>query len=128
MIGRPERRRADGVRAIRARVGRLAGGALAVFAVWPAYAHNAGVSTSRIVVRGRTVELEINALGARLRKGGRTFASSRQHRGRSTPVALAVMAPAILSYVGDHVAVLAGDVRCSRGPASAQSAADTHVL
>ena len=85
----------------------------------PAQAHNAGISTSRIVIRGRTVDAEINALGARLRKGGR-----RPHRrdsvGRVNAVALAVMAPALLGYVGDHVAVLAGDRRCEPRPGIAK--------
>jgi len=53
--------------------------------------HNAGVSTSRIVVHGRTVEVEINALGRDYEKS----AGVRNHRsgiGRGQRVALAVMA------------------------------------
>ncbi len=46
----------------------LASVAVAAIATWEAQAHNAGVSTSRIVVHGRTVEVEINALdGGELR-------------------------------------------------------------
>src|SRR6266481_8068337 len=41
----------------------LASVAVAAIATWEAQAHNVGVSTSRIVVHGRTVEVEINALG-----------------------------------------------------------------
>ena len=42
----------------------LASVAVAAIATWEAQAHNAGVSTSRIVVHGRTVEVEINYPGA----------------------------------------------------------------
>jgi hypothetical protein len=42
-------------------------------------------------------------------------------------VALAVMAPTLLAYLGDHVAVLAGGRRCTPGRGTAR-AADTHVL
>ena len=42
-------------------------------------------------------------------------------------VALAVMAPSVLSYVGDHVGVLADSRPCPRGAATARPA-DTHVL
>ena len=59
-------------------------------------------------------------------KKRRAFASSKG-TGEVNPVALAVMAPSILSYVGDHIAVLAGGQRCSPGQATAKSA-DTHVL
>jgi hypothetical protein len=34
-----------------------AGGAVAILAACPAHAHNAGVSTSRLAIHGRTVEL-----------------------------------------------------------------------
>jgi hydrogenase/urease accessory protein HupE len=37
------------------------------------------------------------------------------------------MAPSVLTYLGDHVAVLAGRHRCTLGPGTAR-AADTHVL
>ena len=103
-----------------------AGIALAFVGMNAAQAHNAGVSTSRIAIHGRTVDLEINALardyeiavGARIADKG---------SGEVNPVALAVMAPPILRYVGDHVTVLAGDRRCTPGPGAAK-AADTHVL
>jgi HupE / UreJ protein len=104
----------------------LAGMALLALAAGRAQAHNAGVSTSRIVIRGRTVDLEINALGRDYEQatGVRiTEAAS----GVVNPVALAVMAPPVLRYVVDHVAVLAGGRRCTPGPATAR-AADTHVL
>ena len=83
------------------------------------------MSTSRIVAHGRTVELEINALGRDYEKAANVRIV--ETNGEVNPVALAVMAPAILSYVDDHVAVLAGGERCSPGPASAKPA-DTHVL
>jgi hypothetical protein len=83
-----------------------AGGALAVLAACQAYAHTAGVSTSRIAVHGRAVELEINALGRDYEKAANVRIV--EANGEVNPVALAVMAPAILSYVDDHVAVLAG--------------------
>ena len=102
-----------------------AGGALAVLAACQAYAHTAGVSTSRIAVHGRAVELEINALGRDYEKAANVRIV--EANGEVNPVALAVMAPAILSYVDDHVAVLAGGERCSPGHATAKPA-DTHVL
>jgi hypothetical protein len=37
--------------------------ALGVVAISASQAHDAGVSTSRIVIDGRTVDVEINALG-----------------------------------------------------------------
>jgi len=107
------------------RVLALAGGALAMFVAAQAHAHTAGVSTSRIAVHGRTVELEINALGRDYEKAADVRIA--EATGEVNPVALAVMAQAILSYVGGHVAVLAGGQRCSPGPATAK-AADTHVL
>ena len=110
-------------RAIR-RVLAGAGGALALLAAWQAHAHIAGVSTSRIAVHGRTVELEINALGRDYEKAANVRIT--EATGEVNPVALAVMAPAILGYVGDHVAVLAGGERCDPGQATAK-AADTHV-
>jgi hydrogenase/urease accessory protein HupE len=98
----------------------------AALTAWPAYAHNAGVSTSRIVIRGRSVDVEINALGRDFEKvaGVRiTEAAS----GAVNPVALAVTARSVLVYVGDHVAVLEDDHRCTARP-GATKAADTHVL
>ena len=100
--------------------------ALGVIVVSPALAHNAGVSTSRIVVAGRTIEAEINAL-ARDYEQAAGVRIADKGSGEVNPVALSVMAPAILSYVGGHVAVLASDRRCAPGPATAR-AADTHVV
>jgi hypothetical protein len=99
---------------------------VAAVAMSPAQAHNAGVSTSRIVIAGRTVEVEINAL-ARDYEQAAGVRIADKGLGEVNSVALSVMAPAILSYVGDHVAVLAGDQRCVPGPGTAK-AADTHVL
>ena len=82
------------------------------------------MSTSRIVVHGRTVELEINALGRDYEKAANVRIV--EANGEVNPVALAVMAPAILSYVDDHVAVLAGGERCSRSATAKPP--DTHVL
>src|SRR5262245_53698919 len=109
-------------------IGRALAGAsvaLAILAVCEADAHTAGVSTSRIVVHGRTVELEINALGRDYEKAANVPIA--EPTGEVNPVALAVMAPAILSYVGDHVVVFAGGQQCSAGPATAKPA-DTHIL
>jgi hydrogenase/urease accessory protein HupE len=102
----------------------LAGAALAVSATSPALAHNAGVSTSRIVIHGRTVEIEINALGRDYEQAAGIRIADKS--GEVNPVALAVMAPSILKYVGDHVAVFGGDQRCTPEPGTAK-AADTHV-
>src|ERR1700730_18949538 len=41
----------------------VAGMAVAILAMSPAQAHNAGVSTSRVAIHGRTIDVEINALG-----------------------------------------------------------------
>ena len=104
----------------------LAGVVVAAIAVWPAGAHNAGISTSRIVIRGRTVDAEINALGRDYEKATGVRITETAS-GAVNAVALAVMAPSLLAYVGNHVAVLAGDRRCQAAPGSAR-AADTHVL
>jgi hypothetical protein len=104
----------------------VAGLAVAILAMCPAQAHNAGVSTSRIAILSRTVDLEINALGRDYEKAaGVRIAETGS--GVVNPAALAVMAPSILNYVGDRVAVLAGGRRCTPGPGSAK-AVDTHVL
>src|SRR5271156_2694992 len=104
----------------------VAGLAAAILAMYPARAHNAGVSTSRIAILSRTVDLEINAFGRDYEKAaGVRIAETKS--GAVNPVALAVMAPSILNYVGDHVAVLAGSRRCMPGPGTAK-AVDTHVL
>ena len=47
--------------------------------------------------------------------------------GEVNRVALAVMAPSVLTYIGDHVAVFAGRQQCARRPGTALPA-DTHVL
>jgi hypothetical protein len=104
----------------------LAGVVVATIAVRPAGAHKAGISTSRIVIRGRTVDAEINALGRDYEKAAGVRITEAAS-GAVNAVALAVMAPSLLAYVGDHVAVLAGDRRCQAAPGSAR-AADTHVL
>jgi hydrogenase/urease accessory protein HupE len=104
----------------------VAGTAVAIFAMTPARAHNAGVSTSRVAIHGRTVDVEINALG----RDYETAAGVRiadKGSGKVNVVALAVMAPSILSYVNEHVAVLAGSQRCTPQPETV-NAADTHVL
>ena len=102
-----------------------AGLALAILTAGLALAHNAGVSTSRIAIHGRAVTLEINALGRDYEKAAGVRIA--EGTGQVNPVALAVMAPSILGYVSDHIAVLAGGRRCSASSATAK-AADTHVL
>jgi hydrogenase/urease accessory protein HupE len=89
------------------------------------HAHNAGVSSARIVVEGRTVEIEINALGRDFEQA--TGVRIAEKSGEINPVALSLTAPVISSYVGEHVAVLAGGQRCSATAWTAK-AADTHVL
>jgi hydrogenase/urease accessory protein HupE len=104
----------------------VTGIALAILATSPAHAHNAGVSTSRVAIHGRTIDVEINALG----RDYETAAGVRiadKGSGEVNPVALAVMAPSILRYVDGHIAVLAGGQRCTSRPGTAK-AADTHVL
>jgi hypothetical protein len=104
----------------------VAGMAVAILAMSPAQAHNAGVSTSRVAIQGRTVDVEINALG-RDYEAAAGVRIADKGSGEVNPVALAVMAPSILSYVDDHIAVLAGSQRCTPRPGTAK-AADTHVL
>jgi hydrogenase/urease accessory protein HupE len=89
------------------------------------HAHNAGVSSARIVVEGRTVEIEINALGRDFEQA--TGVRVAEKSGEINPVALSLTAPVISSYVGEHVAVLAGGQRCSAAAWTAK-AAETHVL
>src|SRR4051812_2044787 len=83
---------------------------LLVLAGMPAYGHNAGVSSSEISVKGRVVAIEINALARDYEKaaGVRISAGS----GSVNAVALAVMTPAVLSYVRSHAEVLSDDVPC----------------
>ena len=104
----------------------LASVAVATVATWEAQAHNAGVSTSRIVIHGRTVEVEINALGRDYEKAA-GVRITEAGSGEVNRVALAIMAPSVLTYVGDHVAVFAGEQRCAPGPGTTRPA-DTHVL
>jgi hydrogenase/urease accessory protein HupE len=104
--------------------------AAAVFAVatasGAAHAHNAGVSSSRIVVGGHTVDVEINALGRDFEQAAAVRIVDKA-TGEINPVALALMAPAIRSYVDEHVAVMAAGQRCAVVAGTAK-AADTHVL
>jgi hydrogenase/urease accessory protein HupE len=104
----------------------LVGVAVAAAATWEVQAHNAGVSTSRIVVDGRTVEVEINALGRDYEKSA-GVRITEPGSGEVNRVALAVMAPSVLTYIGDHVAVFAGGQQCAPGRGTALPA-DTHVL
>jgi hydrogenase/urease accessory protein HupE len=98
---------------------------LLVLATLPAYAHDAGVSSSQISVNGRVVAVEINAhardyekaTGVRIAEAG---------SGSVNPVALAIMAPRVLDYVRGHVGVLADGVACEPDQGKALPA-DTHV-
>ena len=63
------------------------GGVLAMLAACQAYAHNAGVSTSRIAIHGRAVALEINALGRDYEKAADVRIA--EGTGQVNPVALA---------------------------------------
>ena len=91
----------------------------------PAYAHDAGVSSSLISVNGRVVTVEINAHARDYEKAaGVRIAETGS--GSVNAVALAVMAPGVLGYVRSHVAVLADDVACKADEGKAL-AADTHV-
>src|SRR5260370_38943420 len=103
----------------------LASVAVAAIAPWEAQAHNAGVSTSRIVVHGRTVEVEINALGRDYEKSA-GVRITEAGSGEVNRVALAVMGPSVLAYIGDHVAVLAGRQQCAPRPGTAPPA-PTHL-
>jgi hydrogenase/urease accessory protein HupE len=89
------------------------------------HAHNAGVSSARIVVEGRTVEVEINALGRDFEQAAGVRIADKS--GEINPVALSLMASTIGSYVGEHVAVLTGGQRCSAAAWTAKPA-DTHVM
>jgi hydrogenase/urease accessory protein HupE len=99
---------------------------LAALAALPVQAHNAGVSTSRLAIRDRTVNVEINALGLDYEKAA-SVRLIELKSGVVNAVALAVMAPSVLTYVGDHIAVLASGRSCLRTAATARPA-DTHVL
>ena len=98
---------------------------LLVLAGIPAYAHDAGVSSSEISVNGRVVAIEINAL-ARDYEKATNVRISEARSGSVNAVALAVMAPAVLGYVRSHAEVLSDDVPCKPDEGKAW-AADTHV-
>jgi len=91
----------------------------------PAYAHDAGVSSSEISVNGRVVAVEINALARDYEKAA-GIRISEAGSGSVNAVALAVMAPALLGYVRSHVEVLSDDVPCEPDEGKALPA-DTHV-
>jgi len=104
----------------------LAAVAFTTVAALPAQAHNAGVSTSRLAIHDRMVNVEINALGLDYEKavGIRLIEPGS---GVVNAVALAMTAPSVLTYVGDHVAVLGSGQPCLRAAATVRPA-DTHVL
>jgi hydrogenase/urease accessory protein HupE len=101
------------------------------FALWlllpvlPAYSHNAGVSSSEISVNGRVVAIEINALARDYEKAAGVRISEARS-GSVNAVALAVMTPALLSYVRSHAQVLSDDVPCEPDEGKARPS-DTHV-
>jgi hydrogenase/urease accessory protein HupE len=99
---------------------------LLVLAGTPAYAHDAGVSSSEISVNGRVVTVEINALARDYEKAAGVRISEARS-GSVNAVALAVMAPSVLGYVRSHVEVLSDDVACEPDEGKALSA-DTHVM
>jgi hydrogenase/urease accessory protein HupE len=98
---------------------------LLVLAGMPAYAHNAGVSSSEISVNGRVVAIEINALARDYEKAA-GVRISEAGSGSVNAVALAVMTPAVLSYVRSHAEVLSDEVPCEPDEGKARPA-DMHV-
>ena len=98
---------------------------LLVLAGIPAYAHVAGVSSSEISVNGRVVTIEINALARDYEKAA-GVRISEAGSGLVNAVALAVMTPAVLSYVRSHAEVLSDDGPCEPDEGKARPA-DTHV-
>jgi hydrogenase/urease accessory protein HupE len=98
---------------------------LLVLAGMPAYAHNAGVSSSEISVNGRVVAVEINA-SARDYEKAVGIRISEAGSGSVNAVALAVMAPAVLGYVRGHAKVLSDEVPCEPDEGKARPA-DMHV-
>jgi len=91
----------------------------------PAYAHDAGVSSSQISVNGRVVTVEINAHARDFEKAaGVRIAETGS--GSVNAVALAVMAPRVIDYARRHAEVLADDVACKADQGKALPA-DTHV-
>jgi hydrogenase/urease accessory protein HupE len=99
---------------------------LLVLAGMPAYAHDAGVSSSEISVNGLVVTVEINALARDYEKAAGVRISEARS-GSVNAVALAVMAPSVLDYVRSHVEVLSDDVACEPDEGKALPA-DTHVM
>src|SRR4029077_3365028 len=98
---------------------------LLVLAGMPAYAHDAGVSSSEISVNGRVVAVEINALARDFEKAA-GVRISEAGSGSVNAVALAVMTPALLGYVRGHVGVFSDGVPCE--PDDGKTLwADTHV-
>jgi hypothetical protein len=72
------------------------------------------------VIHGRTLDVEINALGRDYdRAAGVRLTEAAS--GVVNPVAASVMAPSLLSYIGDHVAVLAGGRHCTSRPGTARA-------
>jgi len=102
----------------------LVGMTFTALSTCPTQTHNTGVSTSRIVIHGRTVGVEINALGRDYEQaaGVPDVAS-----GVVNLMALSVMAPPLLTYVGDHVAVLADSRHCASRLGTVH-AADTRLI
>jgi hydrogenase/urease accessory protein HupE len=98
---------------------------LVLLAAVPAYAHDAGVSSSEISVNGRVVAVEINALARDYEKAA-GVRISEAGSGSVNAVALAVMTPALLGYVRGHVGVFSDGVPCEPDDGKAL-AADTHV-
>ena len=104
---------------------------LGEFALWlllfvlPASAHDAGVSSSEISVRGRVVAVEVNALARDYEKAA-GVRISEAGSGAVNAVALAVMSPALLGYVRSHAQVFSDDVPCEADAGTARPA-DTHV-
>jgi hydrogenase/urease accessory protein HupE len=99
---------------------------LLVLARMPAYAHDAGVSSSEISVNGRVVTVEIKALARDYEKAAGVRISEARS-GSVNAVALAVMAPSVLGYVRSHVEVLSDDVPCEPDEGKTLPA-DTHVV
>src|ERR1700722_17702588 len=80
-----------------------------VLAGMPAFGHNAGVSSSEISVNGRVVAIEINALARDYEKAA-GVRISEAGSGAGNAVALAVLTPAVLSYVRRHAEGVLDDV------------------
>src|SRR6201987_596923 len=99
---------------------------LVLLAAVPAYAHDAGVSSSEISVNGRAVAVEVNALARDYEKAAGVRISEARS-GSVNAVALAIMAPSVLGYVRSHVEVLSDDVPCEPDEGKTLSA-DTHVI